>query len=121
MLRAVLVGLGLSLALLWIVGVIDHSTIWLTWVDGIFALLSIGLALLLSDASTPVASSAGLGAMGLGLLTLFIVGLATSASAWLVWFTLAFAAGYLLFSALVLLFAALGPSLDDLHEPVMRT
>jgi hypothetical protein len=115
MLRAVLVALGLSLGLMWLVGVIDGSTTWLTWLDGIIALSSLGLALLFSDRSPPLASAAGLTAIGLGLLTLFIIGVATHASGWLVWFTLAFAAGYLLFAALVLLFATLGPRLDERH------
>jgi hypothetical protein len=98
--RAVVVSLGLGLLLMWVVGLVDGSTWWLVWLDGVVAVLSFLVAAATSSSSGPVAASAGPGLLGVALGVLFILGLVANASAWLVWFTLAFAGGELALASL---------------------
>ncbi len=100
MVRALLIAFGLALLLVWLVGLLDHATWWMTWLDGIAALASFGLAALVTKDSGPIATAIGPALVGSGLLALFIVGISTRSSAWIVWFNLAFAAGLLSFAAL---------------------
>jgi hypothetical protein len=100
MLRAILVSLGLGLAVVWLVGLVDGSTSWLTWLDGVMALLTFLLAAKMSPDSGPIAASVGPGLIGAALAVLFVIGLAAHGSAWLVWFTFVFAGGYFTVAAL---------------------
>jgi hypothetical protein len=100
MARAILLAFGLALLLLWVVGLVDHATWWMDWLDGIAALAAIGLAALVTKDSGPITTAIGPALLGSALLALFIVGIATRSSAWMVWFTLAFAVGLISFSAL---------------------
>lgn len=100
MLRALVVTLGIALMILWLVALVDGSTWWLAWLDGAAAVLSFLAAAAVGPKTGPIAASTGPGLIGAALGVLFIVGLATHASAWLVWFTFAFAGGFLALAAL---------------------
>jgi len=113
MLRASLTALGFSLLLLFVVGVVDDATWWLTWADGVAGVLTLLLVAVTRPRSSPIAASIGPGLLGLALAALFIVGLGTHASAWLVWFTAAFAAGQLLFAAFAFFVQAVDPQLES--------
>lgn len=113
MLRASLVSLGIAMVLLWMVGVVDHSTDWMTWLDGIAGLLTFLLVPVTRPRLGPAAVSIGPNLIGLGLLAMFIVGIATAASAWLTWFTFAAACAYLMFGAFAFFARATEPSLES--------
>src|SRR5262249_163584 len=84
-------GRAVGLVVVWWGGVVKNWAWWLTGLDGIAAVLAIGYAALVTDESGPIAATSGPALIGLGLLALFIVGLATSSSGWLTWFTFGFA------------------------------
>ena len=113
MLRASLTALGFTMLLLFIVGLVDDATWWLTWADGLAGVLTLMLVPVTRPRLGPVGASAGPGLLGLALTAMFIVGLATRSSAWLVWFTGAFAAGYLLFAAFAFAVRAVDPQLES--------
>lgn len=113
MLRASLVALGISMLLIWVVGLVDEATTWIVWLDGVAAVLTFLLVPVTRDHVGPIGVSVGPNLIGLGLLALFVVGLVTSASAWIVWFTLAFACGYLMFGAFAFMVRAFSPSLES--------
>jgi hypothetical protein len=113
MMRACLAALGLSLALLWLVGVVDGSTVWMTWLDGTAAVLTFWLIPVTGNDSGPIQVAIGPVLIGALLLAGFAGGLVTRASGWLTWFTLAFAGGYLLFAGFAFLVRALEPRLES--------
>lgn len=119
MLRASLTALGIAMLLLWIVGVVDHSTDWMTWLSGIAALLTFLLVPITRDDVGPAAVSIGPNLIGLGLIAIFIVGIATAASAWLTWFNFAAGCAYLMFGALAFLTRATEPSLES-RRPIQE-
>jgi hypothetical protein len=107
MTRAWSSALGIGLLLVWIAGLSYDATPWLTWLDGVAALFSFGIAGYLYPGSysnnipTPTSEvlpvNAGLlpTTLGAGLFVLWIVGLATQATLWLSWWTFAFSVAYL--------------------------
>ncbi len=100
--RAGMIILGLGLVVLWIVALGAHATGWLTWLDLIAALLAFAAAGFTSLGRA--AKSRGLDLVGpfglaVGLLILWIVGLATGATLWLTWWTFAFGIGFGLLGA----------------------
>jgi hypothetical protein len=100
--RAGLVILGLGLVILWIVGLSEHATPWLDWLLLLGALLSFstaGVTSLGRAAERRGFALAGPFTLSVGLLILWIIGLATGATAWLAWWTFAFAIGYGLLGA----------------------
>ncbi len=106
MLRGTSIALGIGLVILWLVGLSDHATLWLTWLDGLAGLAAFGVAAVASDQATggatvTMARTAG-GPLGisLGLYILWIIGLATHAERWLTWWTFAFACAFLIFGFL---------------------
>lgn len=113
MLRASLSALGISLLLLWVVGVTDNATVWMTWLDGIAGVLTLLLVAVTHADSGPIAAAVGPTLLGSGLLVLFVVGLGTHASGWLVWFTGAYGAGYLGFAAFAFAVQATDPQLES--------
>ena len=119
MLRALLVTLGIAMFLLWLVGLVDHATDWVVWVDGIAALLTLGLVAATHDRLGPIGASLGPNLIGLGLVAVFVVGLVTDASAWIVWFTLAFGTGYLLFAGFAFLVRSVEPRMES-RRPAME-
>jgi hypothetical protein len=88
--------LGIGLVILWIVGLSDHATHWLTWLDGLGALCAFAVAAMApSEGVRRDVSSASI-ALSIGLYVLWIIALATSAASWLAWWTFAFACAFLL-------------------------
>jgi hypothetical protein len=95
MVRGSAVVLGIGLAILWLVGLQYHASSWLTWLNGVAALGSFGIALM--PASTPPARLASSPiVMAMALFVLWIVALAVGAEAWLAWWTFAFGAAFML-------------------------
>jgi hypothetical protein len=113
MLRASLTALGLSMLLLWVVGVTDDATTWMTWLDGIAGVLTLLLVPVTRGDSSPIAAALGPALVGAGLIVMFVVGLPAHASGWLVWFTGAFGAGYLGFAAFAFAVQATDPQLES--------
>jgi hypothetical protein len=113
MLRASLVALALATLLLWLVGLVDGATVWLTWLDGVAALLTLLLVPVTRDYLGPLRVSVGPALIGIGLVAMFVAGLATRASAWLVWFNLAFGAGYLMFAGFAFIVRAFEPQMES--------
>jgi hypothetical protein len=109
MMRAALVALGLTLVLLWLVGVVDGSTIWLTWLDGMAAVLTFWLLPVTRDDSGPLEVAIGPALIGCLLLAGFAAGMVTRGSGWLTWFNLVFAGGYFLFAGFAFLTRAFQP------------
>jgi hypothetical protein len=96
MTRGISLILAVGLVVLWLVGLSRHATPWLTWLNGVGALCAFGIAGVAGErmrrgfaTGTPVALAIGLG-------VLWIIGLATHAVPWLVWWTFAFACAFLL-------------------------
>ena len=92
MFRAISFVLGLGLVLLWLAGLSSHASGWLTWLDGLAALIAIAGAASLVEFNR--GGSAGAGGLALGLFVLWIIGLATGATLWLSWWTFAFACAF---------------------------
>lgn len=86
--------LGAGLVVLWIVGLNQGATMWLTWLLGIAGLTSIVVAAMLpahhgrEGAKSPAA-------LGFVLFAFWILGIATHATSWLTWWTFALGLGYL--------------------------
>lgn len=119
MLRASLVALGVSMLLIWMVGIVNHSTDWMTWLDGIAGVLTLWLVPVTRPRLGPAAVSIGPNLIGLGLLAMFIVGIATGASSWLTWFTFAAACSYLMFGGFAFMVRAVEPSLES-RRPIQE-
>ncbi len=113
MLRASLSVLALALLLLWVVGVTDGATPWMTWLDGVAAVLTLLLLPVTRESSGPVGVAAVPTLIGIGLVVMFAVGLPTHASGWLTWFTGAFGAGYLMYAAFAFAVRAVDPQLES--------
>ncbi|HEX6837012.1 MAG TPA: hypothetical protein VF334_10595, partial [Polyangia bacterium] len=113
MLRASLAALAVATLLLWLVGVTDGATVWMTWLNGIAAVLTLSLVPITRADSGPIGAAAGPTLIGGGLIVMFIVGLVTHASGWLTWFTGAFGAGYLLYAAFAFAVQAVDPQLES--------
>jgi hypothetical protein len=96
MLRAISIILALGLVILWLVGLSQHATAWLSWLDGVGALFGFAIAaVVVSAMERGVRSGATIG-LGIGLGILWIIGLAQHRETWLVWWTFAFACAYFL-------------------------
>ena len=113
MLRASLAALAVSMLLLWVVGVADGATTWMTWLDGLAGILTLLLVPVTSPDSGPITASVGPAMLGTLLVVLFVIGLGAHASGWITWFTLAFGAGYLLFAAFAFAVRAVDPQLES--------
>ena len=96
MTRGISVALSVGLVILWIVGLGQHATGWLTWLDGLGALFGFAIAAGVAPGITRAAASGSPIALAVGLGVLWIIGLATHAEAWLSWWTFAFAVAFLL-------------------------
>jgi hypothetical protein len=97
--------LALPLAALWLVALVRHGPVWLTWLDAIAALFAFGSIGLTPDGKwAGLVGGACLLAVGGGLALLWLLGLATGAPAWLVWWNLGLGCAFLL--------AAVAPLLD---------
>lgn len=97
MFGAISSALGMGLVILWVAGLSSRATSWLFWLDGLGGLLAIAAGLVLG-ASTRIGSAAS-AALALGLFLLWIVALATGATAWLTWWTPLFGFAFLSLAA----------------------
>jgi hypothetical protein len=113
MLRASLCALGVTMVLLWLVGVVDGATPWMTWLDGIAGVLTLLLVPVTRPTTGPIAAAVGPLLLGGGLIAMFIVAAGVHASGWLTWFTLAFGAGYVMFAAFAFAVRAVEPRLES--------
>ncbi|MEO5970632.1 MAG: hypothetical protein ABIQ95_11950 [Bdellovibrionia bacterium] len=102
MLRKYSTILGIGLLMLWAVGLGSPGTYpWMTWLVGIAALCSFGIA-----AFTPTYASRNtkMGEsvlLATGLFLLWVVGLVNGVAPWMAWWTFAFACVYLLLGIVV--------------------
>jgi hypothetical protein len=104
--------LGAGLVVLWIVGLNQGATMWLTWLLGLAGLASIVVAAMLPaqhgrEGAKPPAL------LGFALFGIWIVAIASRATPWLVWWTFALGFAHLVLAAL----EAHQPG--DLHRRVM--
>jgi hypothetical protein len=103
MVRATSIVLGAGLIALWLIGLGNHATPWLTWVDGLAALCAFGLAaaIVSERPNTTVSAIAGPPIfLAVALYVFWIAGLATHATAWLSWWTFVFACAFLVLGLL---------------------
>lgn len=103
--------IGLGLAALWIVGLDEDATIWMTWCDGIAAALCFATVGIIPERHGSRWAAFCLGAIAAGLLIVWILGLRASGTAWLAWWTFAAA----LVTALVAFGAGVQGTLDALR------
>lgn len=89
MLRIVPALIGLGLAALWVVGLCEDATIWLTWCDGIAAALAFATVGLIPDRDSSLWAGLCLGALAAGMFILWLVAVAERATPWLTWWTFA--------------------------------
>ncbi len=96
--------LGLGLIVLWLVGLNNHAAGWLVWLDFLAALVSFALAASpsptepLGGRMAALVSGGPLG-LALGLLVLWIIGLAFKVEPWLDWWNFSFGVAYGLLGA----------------------
>ncbi len=91
--------LGAGLVVLWIVGLNQGATMWLTWLLGLAGLTSIVVAAMLPaqhgrEGAKPPAL------LGFTLFGIWIVAIAARATSWLTWWTFALGFAYLVVAAL---------------------
>lgn len=97
MVRGTSIALGVGLVILWIVGLSNHATMWLTWLDGLAAIAAFGVAAAAvpDTTRTGVLAASPIG-LSVGLFVLWIIGVAMHVETWLAWWTFAFAVGFML-------------------------
>jgi hypothetical protein len=93
------VSLGAGLVVLWIVGLNQGATMWLTWMLGLAGLTSVVVAAMLPaehgrEGAKPPAI------VGFALFALWILAIASHATAWLTWWTFALGVAHLGIAAL---------------------
>lgn len=94
-LRAFMFLFGAGLIVLWIIGLATNQRSWFGWVDVIGGSLGLYTAVIMPDLEPGLPVSVGY-VFSLGLIALWIVGLATGVTGWLVWVTFGLAVMLLL-------------------------
>jgi hypothetical protein len=94
MTRGLTLGLSVGLIILWIMGITSHANIWLTWLNGLAALVGFAVVFGAGNIARDSISPAGPIAIGVGLALMWIVGLATGANTGLTWLTFVFACAF---------------------------
>lgn len=87
MLRAFPALIGVGLTAMWVIGLSEDATIWLTWLVGIAAALSFATVGLIPEKRGSLWAAACLGLLAGGLGVMWLVGLCTHATPWLTWWT----------------------------------
>lgn len=95
MVRGISIALGVGLVILWLVGLGNHATSWLTWVDGLAALAAFGVAASVSEGMAASRAASGPLILAAALFGLWVIALFVGASHWLAWWTFAFGCGFL--------------------------
>jgi hypothetical protein len=83
--------LALALAVLWLMGLMEGATDWLTWWLGALAIPTLAVTGLVPERSSSPSGGVCLGLVFLALIALWVVGRRTGADGWLVWWTLVMA------------------------------
>jgi hypothetical protein len=98
--------IGVGLAALFVGGLASGATVWVTWLDGVAALLALAALGLVGDPRSPLAAGLLLGLVAAGLLALWLTAVAEGIGGWRLWgtFAAALVAGLI---ALGAVFAAL--------------
>jgi hypothetical protein len=103
MVRGTSIVLGAGLVILWLVGLANHASPWLTWLELLGAVFSFGLAAAIVPNRRGFAVAAGAPiALAVYLSLLWIVALTIGATSWMAWWTFAFAVGYLILGLLAI-------------------
>lgn len=87
--RLASVAVGTGLAVVWVVAVSTGATMWLTWMAALAALACFGTVSLVPERRAGLIAAGTLAVVAAGLATCWIVGLATSATTWVLWCCLA--------------------------------
>jgi hypothetical protein len=87
MLRVFPALIGLGLTAMWVIGLSEDATVWLTWVVGIAAALSFATVGLIPEKRGSLFAAACLALLSAGLGGTWVIGLVTHATAWLTWWT----------------------------------
>jgi hypothetical protein len=96
MTRGFTIVLSIGLFILWITGVAGHASPWLTWLDGLAAIIGFAVVLAAGDVAPDRLSPVGPIALGVGLGILWIIGLTTGSNPKLTWWTFGFACAFVL-------------------------
>lgn len=87
MLRVFPALIGAGLTAMWVIGLSEDSTIWLTWMVGIIAALSFATVGLIPEKRGSLWAAACLALLAGALGVMWLVGLVTHATPWLTWWT----------------------------------
>jgi hypothetical protein len=90
MLRIAPVFLALGLAVLWVIGLAEQSTVWLTWAVGALALPTLATTGLVPERRAGPWAALCLALVAVALLAVWLVGWRSGADPWLTWWTLVF-------------------------------
>ncbi len=103
MVRGSSIVLGAGLVILWLVGLANGASPWLTWMTLLGGVFSFGLAAAIVPNRGGFAVAAGAPiALAIFLSVLWIVALTIGATGWLAWWTFAFACAYLILGLLAI-------------------
>jgi hypothetical protein len=111
--RGISLILAVGLVILWLVGLSQHATAWLTWLNGLGALVGFAIAAGAVPRLERGVGSGGSIALAIGLGVLWIIGLAEHRETWLVWWTFAFACAYFLLG--------IGSGASTTRRPIVTT
>lgn len=88
--------LGVGLLGLWLAGIGNYGTVWLSWLDFVAGVASFVAAFLVIQPMSKRARAYFPILLGIGIAVLWAVGLATQASRWLVWSNLWFSCAFVM-------------------------
>jgi hypothetical protein len=113
MIRGFSLLLAVGLLILWLAGLTNHATPWLTWLDGLGALCGFAVAAGASAAAGRATNTAAPIALAVGLGILWIIGLAMHTEIWLTWWTFAFGCAFFI--------VGIGGGFSDQQQQITRT